>query len=171
MKLACELSTRLTHTHIWSVLGAMQQCYAIRLALNCHKPPHLFDFDDYFLKIISFVHDIESKFETHDLIVKEHLDSYSESLQDSFSIYINQKSQIVSKNGSPSPWDKHANNISNKKARKVTGEGSKNYKYSNLLKKLYKLAQKCKRGERINVQRLHKHVATCGISALESVSQ
>ena len=174
MKLACELATRITHTHIWSVLGALQQCYAIRLALYSVKTAHSFDFDEFMLNVISFVCDIEKKYELLDATNKDKLLMFSESMQASFLLYLEQKKfdrvmRHCSRNSSSSPRHAAAAGSSERSSSRSRKLAETTGQYSALLRKLHRLVQKCRRGERINIQRLHKHVATRGISALESV--
>ena len=69
MKLICELSTKITHSHDWAVIGAMQQSYAIREALNHSKSSiDSFDLDVFYNNIIDFVIDLEANYKLSDKI-------------------------------------------------------------------------------------------------------
>jgi ADP-ribosylglycohydrolase len=154
MKVICELTTKLTHTHIWGLVGALQQCYAIRLALLSTKSAHSFDFDNYFMEILHFVCECEKNFHKADEEIKENLEKYSNKcIQKNVSLYVEQK-------------ESHKENCNHLMANhNVQCEKT----YSNVLKKLYKLINKCRKGERINLNLLYKKVAGCGISAIESI--
>jgi ADP-ribosylglycohydrolase len=168
MKLACELSTRITHTHTWSIVGALQQCYAIRILLTTNKTPNTFDFNDYFARVTSFVHDIEKKFELMDACTKDKMHMFTDNMQADYLLYLEQKKTAKMLR---SCFSNNNNNINldDSLGRKERKNAEEKHKYSNLLHKLHKQYQKCRRGDLINIQRLHKHVATCGISAMESI--
>jgi ADP-ribosylglycohydrolase len=156
MKVICELSTKLTHTHIWGLVGALQQCYAIRLALLSTKSAHSFDFDNYFMDILHFVCECEKSFRQSDEETKESGARYANKcIQKNFSLYMEQK-------------ESYKENFDHLTANH-NGENRCEKTYSTVLKKLYKLINKCRKGERINLNLLYKKVAGCGISAIESI--
>jgi ADP-ribosylglycohydrolase len=172
MKLACELSTRITHTHTWSIVGALQQCYAIRILLTTNKQPNSFDFNDYFSRVTTFVHDIEKKFELMDAGIKEKMHMFSDNMQDNYLLYLEQKNlakMMRSCNSGNTNTHSNSINLDDSMGRREKKNSEEKHKYSNLLHKLHKQYQKCRRGDLMNIQRLHKHVATCGISAMESI--
>lgn len=97
MRVVCELSTRVTHTHKWAIIGALQQCYALRLALETTKSWRSFDFDAFYHAIVVFVHDLERNYDTLDQINSQHLDTFSAGTRQSFSSYLEQKSNEIGK--------------------------------------------------------------------------
>lgn len=156
MKVICELATKLTHTHIWGLVGALQQCYAIRLALLSTKSAHSFDFDNYFMDILHFVCECEKNFHKSDEDIRENLQKYSNKcIQKNFSLYMEQK-------------ESYKENYRHLRINHNVQEQCEKT-YSTVLKKLYKLINKCRKGERINLNLLYKKVAGCGISAIESI--
>lgn len=197
MKLICELSTRISHTHIWAVIGAMQQCYAIRLALLTNKSQYSFDFDNFFTQILEFVCDLELNYDILDQLKIENFEKYSINSQKNILFYFEQKTQMLNKiklskkiNANLKLKTKNVVNNSNNNnnlnylngANDLNGflnfssksfsdpvRNKSNLTYSNLLRKLNKLIIKCRRGERINLQRLYKQVTSCGVSAIESI--
>ena len=95
MRVMCELSTRLTHAHKWAIIGSLQQCYALRLALETTKSWRTFDFDGFYHSIVTFVHDLERNFDSLDQINAQHLDACSSGTRAGFMQYAEQKSEIV----------------------------------------------------------------------------
>ena len=126
MALASELSTRLTHTHIWSVIGAHQQTYAVREAFNNNVPDHSFDFNAYFLKVIRYVVSLEKAYENADGVFYERSQEFSENMQKNLFVYLGQKE------------------LANR-----TKERSNN-SYSKVLIKLYQEFSRCQKGHRPN---------------------
>jgi ADP-ribosylglycohydrolase len=94
MKIICEISTRLTHSHKWAIIGALQQCFALRQALQNTKSTRSFDFDSYFNSIITFVHDLERNYDSLDHFNSENIEMCSKSTQKSFLMYMEQKNEL-----------------------------------------------------------------------------
>ena len=167
MKLTCELATKLTHTHILGVIGAMQQCYAVRLALLANRSPYSFDFDSFFHNIINYVCELEKTYNLSDQEHYENREKYSKNLQDNLMMYLEQKyNKLNTKNNAGAP------DLTNLKFKfKISPKinDKPNMTYSELLRRINKLIIKCRKGEKINLQRLYQQVAGCGISAIESI--
>jgi hypothetical protein len=128
--------------------------------LITNKLPNAFDFNDYFSRVINFVHDLEKKFEMQDMCTKDKMHTFTESMQSCYLLYLEQK-RIFNAMHSGS------DDLASRKEKRMTHD--ERHRYSNLMQKLRKQYQKCRRGDLINIQRLHKHVATTGISAMESI--
>ena len=171
MKLNCELVTKLTHTHIWSVIGSYQQCFAIREALHSNRSAQSFDFDAYYLNIINFVSELETNYHKSDQIYYENVEKYPKNMQDNFILYLEQKIQQFNQRNGICPSDssrehlvkeyfKQQNEIQNLKINKT---------YSTLLKRNYKLIQKCRKGEKLNLERLYRQVIDCGVSSIQTI--
>ena len=152
MKIACELSTKITHTHKFAVIGALQQCFSIRLALYANKYNNLLDLDNFYLKILNFVYDLELNFESQDQISLSHSNGYSESLKENIILYLEQK-KIWSSEKQLSRIIHHSNQFS----------------YTHLLLKLFKIIKKCRRGQRVNMQALYKTISSYNSTAIESI--
>ncbi|CAF0728980.1 unnamed protein product [Brachionus calyciflorus] len=150
MKIICELSTRITHNHKLAVLGAWQQCFAIRLALQTSKVYCSIDFDNFFYQILNFVNDLENNYENLDEAKYENLDKYSQSLRENIFLYLEQnKSTLFEINDKSSP--------------------KKSLSYTYLLLKLFKLIKKCRRGHKINMEYLYKLISSSTSSAIQTI--
>lgn len=132
MVVASELETRLTHSHIWAVLGAQQQSYAIREAFNNSLPGHSFDFENYFLKIYQFVSQLEIHYEKADRLFYEKSQNYSMNMQTNLFTYLQQKERVNQNN-----------------------EPSNDY-YSSVLRKLFKEMKKCRKGRKVNFRDVYE---------------
>jgi hypothetical protein len=151
-----EMFTRITHNQKWTIIASLQHSYAIRLLLENIKPPSFFDFDEFYTKIYKFVWDFEKKFNFLDEINFSNIERYSKDLQKIFHTYIEQKN-VFNKNSS----SKLHNNIHLDKT--FNDNSITCLEYSSLLRKLYKLIKKCRKGEKINPENLFKHTACCDI--------
>lgn len=152
MKMVCELSTKITHTHKFAVIGALQQCFSIRLALYANKHNSLFDLDNFYVKILNFVYDLELNYECQDKSNLIHSNSYSEVLKENVLSYLEQKKI----------WS------SEKQLNKII-QHSNQFSYTYLLLKLFKIVKKCRRGQRINMQALYKVISNYNSTAIESI--
>ena len=94
MRIVCELATRMTHAHKWAILGALQQWYALRLALESTRSWRSYDFDAFYHSITMFVYDLERNFDSLDQMNEQRLDSCSKATRDSFNSYLEQKSEL-----------------------------------------------------------------------------
>lgn len=175
MKLICELTTKLTHSHDWAVIGAMQQCFAIREALNHSRATSdSFDLDVYFTRIIEFVSDLERNYKLNDKYNYENLSKYSPNLKTNFMLYLNQKTQMINCNSNFVNYENLT--LDNNPLIKEYIEKSNDTKlvvndaYSSLLKKIYKMIKRCRRGEKIHIESLYRQLAkySC-LSSIQSV--
>jgi hypothetical protein len=157
MNIMNEMFTKITHNQKWTIIASLQQSYAIRLLLENIKPPSFFDYDEFFTKIYKFVCDFEKKFNILDEINYENIDHYSKDLQKIFHIYIEQKNNFNKNSNS-----KLYNNIQ-LDVRKFNSNSNTSFEYSTLLRKLYKLILKCRKGEKINLEHLFKQITCCDI--------
>jgi ADP-ribosylglycohydrolase len=201
MKLMCELSTKLTHTHMWAVIGALQQCYAVRLALISSKSSYTFDFDAFYTNIVEFVVELERSYYRLDQLKYLNMSNYTASIQKNLRLYLQQKYEILnirdpSISARFDSYDDYFKNLLEQPdnvstSSKISARSSAvtinnpvnsttaysgspngievNTSYSSLLKKIKKLIAKCRRGERINLQVLYKHVASCGVNSIDSI--
>ena len=193
MKLTCELATRLTHTHIWAVIGALQQCYAVRLALLNNRSCETFDFDAYYSSIVEFVADLEREHTLDDQIRYKNKEKYSDPLQKNLEINLEQKVRLIKRSyfanskktlkssscvalGNNTITAQTAMNNdtlhqspSHHQDHKISTKSNPNLVYSTLLNKMNKLIQKCRRGAKINLQLLYRRVAGCGVSSIDSI--
>jgi len=174
MRLICELSTKLTHNHDWAVIGAIQQCYAVREALNHSKVSHeWFDLDIYFLQIVELVEDLEMNFKMLDKINYENMAKYSPSLVRNFLLYLNQKTQMIECNNNSLNYGnlelKDNSLIKDYVENLESGLGDFKFdsSYSNLLKRLHRMIKRCRRGEKINIESLYKQLGK--FSCLSSI--
>ena len=177
MKLICELTTKITHSHDWAVIGAMQQCFAIREALNHTKQStDSFDLDIFYKRIIDFFSDLEKNYKYIDKYNYENINKYSTSLKSNFMLYLNQKTQMLKCNNNfhsyenlelkDNPFIKeYIEQINVDNTTATTNES-----YSNLLKKLHKMIKKCRKGEKINIESLYRIVGKyrC-LSSIQSI--
>ncbi|RNA23136.1 poly(ADP-ribose) glycohydrolase ARH3-like [Brachionus plicatilis] len=152
MKIFCELCTKITHTHKFAVIGAVQQCFTIRLALYANKNNNLFDLENFYLKILNFVYDLELNYEFQDQIKAKNLNEYPEVLKENVMSYLEQKKL----------WS------SEKQLSKII-QNSNQFSYTYLLLKLFKIIKKCRRGQRINMQALYKIISSYNSTAIESI--
>lgn len=152
MKIVCELTTKITHSHKFAVIGALQQCFSIRLALYANKNNNLFNLDNFYLKILNFVYDLEQNYEFQDQMNIKHLNEYSEVLKQTVMSYMEQKKI----------WY-------NEKQLNKKKQNSNKFSYTLLLLKLFKIIKKCRRGQRINMQALFKVISSYNSTAIESI--
>ena len=156
MNLMNEMFTRITHNQKWTIIASLQQSYAIRLLLENVKPPNFFDYDEFYMKIYKFVWDFEKKFNNLDEINFDNIKNYSKDLQKIFHTYLEQKNLFTKNSSSKSHYSIQ---LSNKKIN----NSNESLEYSNLLRKLYKLITKCRKGEKINSEELFKQTTCCEI--------
>jgi ADP-ribosylglycohydrolase len=177
MKLICELSTKITHSQDWAVIGAMQQCYAIREALNHSKLSiDSFDLDVFYMKIVDFVVDLEENYKLSDKINYENLENLPVSLKKNFLLYLNQKTQMLNCRNNSSNY-KNLELTDNYLIKDYINEYLKeiettksNDSYSKLLKKLHKIIKRCRRGAKINIESLYKQVGKYNcLSSIQSI--
>lgn len=131
MIITCELQTRLTHTHMWAIIGSQLQCFAIREVLNSNSTEHSFDFDSYFLNILNFVMDLEKGFKFAETLYYTKIDTYSNVMQKNLYSYFEQKERM------PHSEDRKSNSY-----------------FSGMLFKLYKVLEKCRKGEVIRIRQI-----------------
>lgn len=127
MLLACELETRLSHTHILAIIGSKLQCFAIREAMNTGSYLGTFDFEAYFLRLIEFTVELETGFADSEDLFFQKFDGYSKSLQENLVSYVAQKERLTF----------------------VESHRTNDY-FSRLLSKLFHVLVKCRKGQKVN---------------------